>query len=194
MKNGGNHRKFELVVIGGSAGSLSVVLKIVSHFPKTMTVPLILVFHRKQSEDNVLLDVMKSRSHYSVREIEDKDVIEPGVIYLAPPDYHILVEKDRSLTLDDSEKVNFSRPSIDVTFESASDVFGESSMCVLLSGANADGAEGLLAARVTGAFTVVQDPIDAEIGYMPEQALLLAEPDLILNDQTIETMIELLNT
>ncbi|HLT74696.1 MAG TPA: chemotaxis protein CheB [Ohtaekwangia sp.] len=192
MNNGDNHRKFDLIIMGGSAGSLSVVLKIISHFPKTMTVPLILVFHRKQSEDNVLLDVMKSRTHYRVCEIEDKDVIKPGIIYLAPPDYHILVEKNRSLTLDDSEKINFSRPSIDVTFESASDVFGESLMCILLSGANADGAEGLLAARTAGAFTVVQDPADAEIGYMPEQALLLAAPDLVLNDKNIGKLIDLL--
>lgn len=192
MTTADNYRKFDLAVMGGSAGSLSVVLSIIRHFPKSMTIPLILVFHRKQSEDNVLLDVMKSRSHYRVREIEDKDVIEHGVIYLAPPDYHVLIEKDRSMTLDDSEKVNFSRPSIDVTFESASDVFGPSLMCILLSGANADGADGLFHASRAGAFTVVQDPLDAEIAYMPEQALLRVTPDLILNDNTMEKLISLL--
>ncbi len=192
MTNADGHRKFDLVVMGGSAGSLSVVLKLIRLLRPGMTVPVILVFHRKQSEDNVLLDVMKSRTHYRVREIEDKDVIEPGVIYLAPPEYHVLIEKNRVITLDDSEKVNYSRPSIDVTFESASDVFGPSLMCILLSGANADGAEGLYVAKKAGAFTAVQDPDDAEVAYMPEQALLRTTPDLVFGDGTIENLMDLL--
>lgn len=119
----------------------------------------------------------------------DKDEILPGVIYLAPPDYHVLIEKDKTITLDDSEKINYSRPSIDVTFECAAEVYGEKLICVLLSGANADGVDGLVKARKLGAYIVVQDPESAEVPFMPQSAVNTVEIDLILNDKNPQQLI-----
>jgi two-component system chemotaxis response regulator CheB len=176
-------------VIGGSAGSLSVVLKIIPQLKKLTTLAVIIVFHRKQSEDNVLIDVLSTRTLFKVKEAEDKDEIRPGTIYLAPADYHLLIEKDHVITLDDSEKVNFSRPSIDVTFESASEIFGESLACILLSGANADGVEGLISAKREGSLIIVQDPEWAEVSYMPKEAVERVPVDILITPDNIAAII-----
>jgi two-component system chemotaxis response regulator CheB len=182
-------RNYALLVIGGSAGSLSVVLKIIPQLKKVTTLAVIIVVHRKQSEDNVLLDVLSARTQFTVKEAEDKDEIRPGTIYLAPADYHLLIEKDHVITLDDSEKVNFSRPSIDVTFESAAEVFGESLTCVLLSGANADGVEGLIKAKCAGSLIIVQDPEWAEVSYMPKEAVERVPVDVLITPDNIASII-----
>ena len=127
-------KKHKLLVIGGSAGSLTMVLKIIPEFTTGMDIAVVIIFHRKSSDDSVLLDVLSNKTSFTVKEIDDKDKIQPGVIYIAPADYHVLIENDGTLTLDDSEKVNFSRPSIDVTFESAAEVYGSQLACMLLSG------------------------------------------------------------
>jgi two-component system, chemotaxis family, protein-glutamate methylesterase/glutaminase len=184
-----NRRKYNLLVIGGSAGSLSVVLKIIPHLKKATSLAVILVFHRKQSVDTTLLDVLKTRTSFIVREVEDKDQIVPGTIYLAPADYHLLIEKDHSITLDDSEKINFSRPSIDVTFESAADVYKDSLACILLSGANADGVEGLISAKRAGSLIIVQDPAWAEVSYMPQEAVLRVPVDILITPGNLSAII-----
>jgi two-component system chemotaxis response regulator CheB len=119
-------------------------------------------------------------------------VLSPGVIYLAPADYHVLIERDHTITLDDSEKINFSRPSIDVTFESAAEIYGSSLLCMLLSGANADGVSGLQAARKKGAYIIVQDPATAEVSYMPRQAVENVSVDLLLNEKNLTELPKLL--
>ncbi|MEJ0034259.1 MAG: chemotaxis protein CheB [Bacteroidota bacterium] len=161
----------KVVVIGGSAGALTVVLQIFHHLKLDMGLTGIVVLHRKASDENVLLDVLAARTDYEVREVEDKDELSPGVIYVAPADYHVLVERDGSLTLDDSEKVHYSRPSIDVSFESAADIYGSSLIGVLLSGANADGVAGLEKIKARGGKVVIQDPEQAEFFYMPKVAV-----------------------
>src|SRR5689334_4279914 len=143
-------KPYELVVIGGSAGSLAVVLNILPHLKKEMNICVIVIFHRKSTDDTGLVEMFSHRTEVEVREIGDKDELTPGVLYLAPADYHVLIEKDKTLTLDDSEKVNYSRPSIDVTFECAAEVYHDKLLCVLLSGANADGVNGLIAAKKHG--------------------------------------------
>ncbi len=135
-------KPYELVVIGGSAGSLAVVLNILPHLKKEMNICVIVIFHRKSTDDTGLLEMFSHRTEFEVREIGDKDELTPGVLYLAPADYHVLIEKDKTLTLDDSEKVNYSRPSIDVTFECAAEVYHDKLLLCLLSGANADGVHG----------------------------------------------------
>ena len=168
------------------------VLDIVSALESTSALSVIVVLHRKQSDDSALLDLLSKRTTFSVKEVDDKDKIEPQCIYLAPADYHVLVEKDLTLSLDDSEKINFSRPSIDVTFESAAQVVGDKLMCVLLSGANADGVAGLVAAKRKGALIVVQDPSASEFPVMPQQALGQVQVDMLLNDRNLPAMIDLL--
>lgn len=166
-------RRQRLVVIGGSAGSLEIVLSIVAGLPALPHAAVLIVLHRKQSADSVLSGLLASRTNLPVREVEDKDPLVPGSIYLAPPDYHLLLEGRHQFSLDDSEKVHHSRPSIDVSFESAAYAYGADTIGILLSGANADGAEGLLRIKERGGDTLVQDPATAEVYYMPQQALLL---------------------
>jgi len=181
----------KVIVIGGSAGALSVVLQIVHRLRRDMSLSMLIVLHRKASDDNVLIDVLTSRTEFAVKEVDDKDELAPGTIYVAPADYHVLVERDNSLTLDDSEKVNYSRPSIDVTFESAADIYGPSLIGVLLSGANADGVAGLLRTKAKGGKVVIQDPESAEFMYMPRVAMDQVKPDLVLTDKNIEALFEL---
>ena len=182
-----------LLVIGGSAGSLTVVMRIAPLLKKSMGLAVLVVFHRKQSEDSALIDVLSSRTELTVKETDDKDELTAGVMYLAPADYHVLIEKDYSLTLDDSEKVNFSRPSIDVTFESAAEVFGKHLLCLLLSGANADGVEGLRLARSLGAYVMVQDPSTAEVPFMPKQAVDRVTIDKIIHPDRLEELVKVLS-
>lgn len=184
--------ELRLLVIGGSAGSLSVVLRIAPLLKKSMGLAVLVVFHRKQSEDSALIDVLTSRTELMVKETDDKDELTAGVMYLAPADYHVLIEKDYTLTLDDSEKIHFSRPSIDVTFESAAEVFGENLTCLLLSGANADGVEGLRAARNLGAYVTVQDPDSAESPYMPRQAVERVTIDKLIHPDRLEELLAVL--
>jgi two-component system chemotaxis response regulator CheB len=177
----------KLLVIGGSAGSLDVLLNLLPALDTSWPLSMIIVIHRKNDNDSLLTELLTGRTKLAVKEAEEKDVLMPGVIYITPSDYHLLIEPDYSLTLDDSEKVNYSRPSIDVTFMSAAEVFGNRLYCILLSGANMDGAEGLATAHALGAFTAVQDPEEAEVSFMPRHALNSATIDRVL---TIKGMIE----
>jgi two-component system chemotaxis response regulator CheB len=177
----------KLLVIGGSAGSLDVLLRLLPAMDNSWPLAMIIVLHRKNDNDSLLTELLAAKTTLSVKEAEEKDVLMPGMIYITPSDYHLLIEPDGSLTLDDSEKVNYSRPSIDVTFTSAAEVFGNKLYCILLSGANMDGADGLIAARESGAFTAVQDPEEAEVSFMPRHALNISSVDRVF---TMNEMIE----
>jgi len=170
----------QLLVIGGSAGSLEVLLQLFPQLPADWPLAMIIVLHRKNDNDTLLADLLSAKTILPVKDVEEKDMLLPGHIYIAPADYHLLIEPDGSLTLDASEKVNFSRPSIDVTFMSAAEVFGKRLCCILLSGANTDGAEGLQTVRELGGYTVVQDPAEAEVAFMPKHAISVTEVDEVL--------------
>lgn len=180
----------ELIVIGGSSGSLDVVLKLLANIRKGITFSIVIVLHRKTTSDSTLAELLTIRSSLPVREVEDKDSLSPGVIYLAPSDYHLLFDKKYVFALDDSEKINYSRPSIDVTFESAAEAYGHSVSAILLSGANADGTEGLKAIHQQGGITIIQHPETATFPYMPQQALLNAPIDF---QMSVEQLIEYIN-
>lgn len=179
--------KYDLLMIGGSAGSLSMVMKLLPLIRRRDELAIIIVFHRKKSDETTLIEVLLRKTGFQVKEAEEKDLLEPGTIYIAPADYHLLIERDHTITLDDSEKVNHSRPSIDVSFESAADVYGPSLACLLLSGANADGAEGLRKAKEKGSLILVQDPRSAEVPFMPEKAIETVDVDFIV---TAENFLE----
>ena len=170
MEKGIVNTKFDLIVIGGSAGSLDALLHILPML-ESPPAPVIIVLHRKYSNDTTLSDLFSTRTRLKVKEVEDKDPLKKGRIYIAPADYHLLIEKEKTFTLDDSEKINYSRPSIDVTFQSAADVFGEKLACILLSGANADGTEGFEYVQSLGGITIAQDPGSAEVPFMPRHAI-----------------------
>ena len=160
-----------VIVIGGSAGSLEVILDITNRLPLFATVIIIIVVHRKIDNDSILENLIAHKTLYAVKEVEDKDAIIPGTIYIAPPDYHLLIENKDTFSLDSTEKIHFSRPSIDVTFESVAEIFTNRVMGILLSGANADGAAGLACIKEMGGHTLVQSPESAEMSIMPQQAI-----------------------
>ncbi len=160
-----------LLLIGGSAGSLSVLLEVLPRVRLTSSVAIVIIVHRKNTPDSLLSELLASRSGLKVKEIEDKEPLCGGEVYMAPADYHILFETNGTIALDFSEKVNFSRPSIDVAFSSAAEVYKEKLICLLLSGANADGVSGLKEVKAAGGCIRVQDPATAETPYMPQQAV-----------------------
>ena len=179
----------EVLVIGVSAGSLEVILHALPLLKNPLPISIIIVLHRKNNSDSTLTNLFKAKTRIAVKEAEEKEIIRAGHIYIAPPDYHLLIEKDRTFSLDYSEKVHFSRPSIDLTFQTAAETYRESLAGLLLSGANADGAEGLELIKLTGGKVAVQNPKTAEVSYMPQQALDKLEPDYILDIKQVADFI-----
>ncbi|WP_114792504.1 chemotaxis protein CheB [Niabella yanshanensis] len=184
-----NKASTEILLIGGSAGSISVLLEIIPYLDKALSFPVIIILHRKAHPESNLSDLLKFHSSLPVAEVEDKTSLSPGYIYLAPADYHLLLETKSLAALDSSEKVNYSRPSIDVSFQSAAVIFKQHTTALLLSGANADGMEGLLTIASYGGTVLVQDPVSAEFGYMPRQTLLNLEADAVLKPAQMATFI-----
>lgn len=192
MEKGIAISKYELVVIGGSAGSLEVILEILPLLRSDLDYAILLVMHRR-SGDSLLTGLLSDRTKLEVKEVEEKEVIRPGVIYIAPADYHLLVEQDKTFSLDFSEKIHYSRPAIDASFETAAEAYGATLGAILLSGANADGAEGLLQIKEAGGLTIVQDPEEATVGYMPQQAIEKNAADKILTTRQIIGLLNELN-
>jgi two-component system chemotaxis response regulator CheB len=164
---------------------LSLLTAVGNDFP----IPVLVILHRNSAFDSALEDLFFSRTALVTKEVEEKEVPVVGTVYLCPADYHVLVESDHSFSLDYSERVHFSRPSIDVTFKSAADIYGAGTIAVLLSGGNADGAEGLAYVKQRGGVTVVQDPRTAEVPFMPQQAIMRMRPDHILAADDISIFI-----
>jgi two-component system, chemotaxis family, protein-glutamate methylesterase/glutaminase len=183
-------KQIQLINIGGSAGSLNELLKIFTHIKPGFSIPFLIVLHRNSIADNILEKLIANKTTLKVKEVEEKERIKNGHVYICPPDYHVLIEKDKTFSLDYSEKINYSRPSIDVVFHSAANVFGNTAMGILLSGANADGAEGLAAISDNGGITIVQSPDEAQVAVMPKQAVLFKQPNHIF---TIAAVIDFLN-
>lgn len=167
----------KLIVLGASAGGVAAINSLLGLLPERFPIPLATVLHLPANARVDMRMVFGRHTSQKVVEIEDKMRIEPGHIYFAPPAYHTLVESDGTFALSQDDPVNFSRPSIDVFFESAADAYGTSLVGVILTGANGDGAKGMRAIQQTGGRTVVQHPNDAEVGTMPQEALKLIHPD-----------------
>ncbi|WP_454714062.1 chemotaxis protein CheB [Caulobacter segnis] len=161
----------QAVVIGTSAGAVQALSAILPPLPADYPLPVLVVVHVPPDRRNALTELFQTRCAMTVREAEDKEPLQPGVIYFAPPDYHLLVETPELLALSTDEPVLHSRPSIDVLFESAADAFGETLVGIILTGANQDGADGLKAIGQAGGVVVVEDPVNAAAAAMPEAAL-----------------------
>lgn len=161
----------KLIVIGGSWGGIQASLNILQGLPPDYSIPIVLVLHRLRNQEGNLQEIFSKKLPLKAVEIEEKEPLLPGHVYLAPANYHVLFEKDHTFSLDDSELENYSRPSIDVTFTSAADVFGSDTVGVLLSGASRDGSSGLNDIFEKGGMAVVQDPQEAEVATMPQAAL-----------------------
>jgi two-component system chemotaxis response regulator CheB len=170
--------RVDAIVVGGSAGSVEALATILPACAASSLVPVVVCVHLPPQRASLLPELFASKCLLPVREIEDKQPILPG-IWFAPPDYHLLIERERSFALSADDPVNYSRPSIDVLFESAADVFGTSLVAVILTGASEDGARGAKAVRDAGGFVIVQDPRTAEASTMPEATMRAARPQLV---------------
>lgn len=165
----------EAVVIGGSAGAFDILRMILHALPGSLPCPVIIVIHLP-AHSSGLADLFGNETTLRVKQAEDKEPIEPGTIYIAPPSYHLLIESQRAFALSADSPVHFSRPAIDVLFEAASDVYGSKLVGILLSGASEDGAAGLQEIHRAGGITIVQRPSSADSAIMPAAALTLFEP------------------
>ncbi len=163
--------RVDAVVIGASAGGVEALLKVLPGLPRDLRAPILVVLHLPRERPSMLADVFRTRCAMPVREAEDKMPIEAGTIYFAPSDYHLLVDRGPTLALSADELVNWSRPSIDILFESAVDVYGTRLAGIVLTGANDDGAAGLAAVHRAGGVAIVQDPAEAMVRAMPSAAL-----------------------
>ncbi|MCL7986964.1 chemotaxis protein CheB [Sphingobacterium sp. lm-10] len=181
-----------ILLIGGSAGSLKVLFELLPKLEVNLGFPIIVVVHRKAAPDSHLESVFKKHTQLKTFEIEDKMSLEANTIYLAPADYHVLVETPTELALDYSEKLHYSRPSIDVTFQSAVEIFGKKTVALLLSGANHDGVQGLKHVKAAGGMVLIQDPDTAEVDLMPREATVQVEADHIVKPEEMGNFINAL--
>lgn len=161
----------QAVVIGASAGALEVLNQVLPALPASFPLPVFVVVHVPPDRKSLLAELFARRCAMRVREAEDKEPIDPGTVYFAPPNYHMLVETPQALALSADEPVLYSRPAIDILFESAADVYGPALAALVLTGANEDGVRGLRAAAAAGGQVAVQDPQTAFAAAMPEAAL-----------------------
>jgi len=175
-----NARDVAAVVIGGSAGALEALGEILPVLGDDFALPIAVVVHIPARRPSLLVEVLRAKCRLAVKEAEDKELFGPGTVYVAPPDYHLLIEKRGRCSLSVDELVHFSRPSIDVLFESAADAYGPRLIGVLLTGANEDGAAGLARIKQAGGTTAVQAPDSAAVATMPAAGLRLASPDHVL--------------
>ncbi|UVT14473.1 MAG: chemotaxis protein CheB [Nitrospira sp.] len=172
---------YSAVVIGASAGGLQALKTILSALPGSFPLPIAIVQHIAERSDNFMAELLNHASRIAVKEAEDKEPLSPGTAYLAPPGYHLLIEPDRSFSLSVDERVNYACPSIDVLFESSAEAFDESLIGIILTGANADGAQGLKAIKKYGGLAIVQNPESAEHPAMPKAALAATDVDYVVN-------------
>ena len=182
--------RFAAIVIGASAGALEALSGILPALPKGYRIPIMIVVHLPPDKKSVLADLLQAKCELDVHEAQDKEPIEDGTVYIAPPDYHLLIERDRYLSLSSEEPVLFSRPSIDVLFETAADAYGESLIGIILTGANNDGALGLKAIVDAGGMALVQQPELAYAPMMPQAALEACPDAQVLKLQEIATYLK----
>jgi two-component system, chemotaxis family, protein-glutamate methylesterase/glutaminase len=174
-------QRFDLIVIGGSAGAIEVLARLLSGLTARFMPAVAIVIHLPPEGPNVLHEIFAGPGAPPMKLAEDKEPISPGTIYFAPPDYHLLVESGRTFALSQDERVHYSRPAVDVLFESAAEAYRERLLGIVLSGANADGAAGLKAIAAAGGMTVVQALASAEMIAMPAAALAAAPASLELD-------------
>ncbi len=174
-----------MVVVGASAGGIEALTIILGGLQPSFRLPIVVVIHLPKSKDTQVLALLQSKSNLTMVEVEDKQELDGGTVYLAPPDYHVLVEDECSLALNCDEPVNYSRPSIDVLFESAADVFAENVIGIILTGANKDGATGLASITKAGGVGIVQQPSEAHSRIMPDAAISACPSVIILGLQQI---------
>lgn len=173
-------KKHQAIVIGTSAGGFQATKTLLSRLQEALPAAVIIVQHLPNRSNDSMVKLLNEVSRLPVKEVEDKEPIVAGTVYLCPPDYHLLIEREKCFTLSVDPKVNFSRPSIDVLFESAAEVYRDELIGVVLTGANDDGSVGLRVIKEHGGMTIVQNPAEAEYPEMPSAAAAASEVDVLL--------------
>jgi len=163
--------KYEAVVVGVSAGGLFALSMILEKLPAGYPIPVIIIQHRSKEEKTLLEEVLQAKCGVRIKQADEKEPVTGGTVYLGPADYHLLIERDRCFSLSCEGPVNFSRPSIDILFETASEVYKDKVVGIILTGASNDGAAGIQAIRRQGGITIAQDPVEAQFPYMPGAAI-----------------------
>jgi two-component system, chemotaxis family, protein-glutamate methylesterase/glutaminase len=181
-------RGIDAVVIGASAGGVEVLSVLLSMIPADCRISFFIVVHIPRERPSLLPELFASRCALPVREGEDKEPVQQGTVYFAPPDYHMLIDRGPAVALSSDEPVHFSRPSIDVLFDSAADIYGERLAGVILTGANQDGAEGLAAIGRAGGRTIVQEPGSAAAAVLPRAALEAGPVDAVLSIEELQAL------
>ncbi len=178
-----------LIIIGGSAGSYKIVSRLLSELPGNYPHPIIICMHRLRNARSGFAEVLALNTKLRVMEPYDKDMILKGHAYIAPANYHMMIEYGYRFSLSVSTPVNHSRPSIDITMDTAAEVFRERAVGVILSGANTDGSRGMTKIHEMKGITLVQDPRNCEIGTMPLACLNAMKPDHVMDADKIITFI-----
>lgn len=163
--------KYKAIVMGASAGGLAAISFILEELPANYPLPILLVQHRIKDQRQLLEEILQTKCRLKIKQADEKEPIRAGTVYIAPPDYHLLLEHNHTLSLNNDKPVCFSRPSIDVLFESAADACKTKLIAIILTGANSDGARGTAAVKKMGGLTIAQDPEEAEYPFMPNAAL-----------------------
>ena len=176
----GSGSRYEAVVMGGSAGGFRAFVAILAALPADFRLPLLLVLHLRPDDDDSFARHLAALTRRPVNEARDKERMQSGHVYVAPANYHLLLERGGTLALSIDEKINWSRPSIDVLFESAATALGGQTIAVICSGASVDGAAGIRAIKAAGGMTIAQHPATAEYPFMPRAAIDTGEIDEIL--------------
>ncbi|MEO8794210.1 MAG: chemotaxis protein CheB [Daejeonella sp.] len=179
----------ELLILGCSAGGFLLVYNFLLKLPANFPLPVVVIIHRSRSYKSLIEEHLNGLSSLNIKMADDKESIKSGTVYFAPPDYHLLVETDKTLSLDNSEPVHFCRPAIDVTFQTAADTYQDKLIAILLSGANSDGADGMEYISELNGLTIVQQPEEAEVDIMPKAAINRGNIDLVLKMDEITSLI-----
>lgn len=185
-------RDIRAVIIAGSAGGVDALLALLPRLPPGYRLPVVVMLHVPEHRESRLAELFASRLPVPVSEAVDKQEISAGTVYFAGSGYHLSVEKDFTFSLSCEPQVHYARPAIDVLMVSAAEAYGPQLAAVLLTGANHDGAEGMRTIKQCGGLTVVQDPATAQVSTMPEQAIKLQAPDLVLDLPAIAELLLLL--
>lgn len=164
-------KRYKAIVIGTSAGGLYALSSILQKLPVAYPLPIVVVQHRAKDQSYLLEDVLQSKSKIKIKQADEKEAIKGRYVYIAPPDYHLLVESNKTFSLSADEQVRYSRPSIDVLFESAALVYKETLIGIVLTGANNDGAYGIEMINQYGGLTIAQDPNEADFPIMPRASI-----------------------
>ena len=184
-------KKYKAIVIGGSAGSFPVISDILASLEKDkVNIPIIMGLHRLKNIRHGFVEALDIKSNIPIVEPRDKEAIESGKAYLAPANYHLMVEVGYSFSLSTGPMVKYSRPSIDILLKSAALTYGDSLVGILVSGANTDGADGMKAIKECSGYTIVQDPKEATITTMPDSAINTTQIDQVLKVDEIINFIK----